>query len=89
MFRLYAPCCVCGAARMAAMGLKVFIDRIEMLQQLKSIVEQSGRGRGKLSLVVNLDGEEEAEINLAESYNLNTNTRSAIKSLPGVLVQDI
>ena len=73
----------------AAMGLRIFVEKPEILPQLKSVIEQGGRGRGRVSLVLTLNNDDEAEIDLPETYQLNTAIRAAVKSLPGIQVQDI
>jgi len=65
------------------------VEKPEILPQLKSVIEQGGRGRGRVSLVLTLNEDDEAEINLPETYQLNTAIRAAVKSLPGIQVQDI
>ncbi len=73
----------------AAMGLRIFVEKPEILPQLKSVIEQGGRGRGKVSLVLTLTKDDEAEIDLPHTYQLNAAIRAAVKSLPGIQVQDL
>jgi DNA polymerase-3 subunit alpha len=73
----------------AAAGLRLFLKDTRPVDNLKSILAREGRGRGKISLVLGLDGGEEVEMELPDTYRLSPGARQALKSLPGVVVQDV
>jgi DNA polymerase-3 subunit alpha len=77
------------AAANAAAGLRVYLQSPDPLPHLKSILAREGRGRGKVSVVLDLDHGEEVEMELPDSYKLSPNARQALKSIPGVVVQDV
>ncbi|WP_027288997.1 DNA polymerase III subunit alpha [Rhodovibrio salinarum] len=77
------------AAANAAAGLRVYLHTPDPLPHLKSILAREGRGRGKVSVVLDLDHGEEVEMELPDSYKLSPNARQALKSIPGVVVQDV
>ena len=73
----------------AAAGLRVYVTDEKPLAHLKSILEREGRGRGRISVVLGLEHGEEVEMELPQGYKLSPNARQALKSLPGVVVQDV
>jgi DNA polymerase-3 subunit alpha len=77
------------AAAKAAAGLRVYLKDPAPLPHLKSILAREGKGRGKISVVLGLEHGEEVEMELPEGYRLSPNARQALKSLPGVVVQDV
>jgi DNA polymerase-3 subunit alpha len=74
----------------AAAGLRIFLREPEALESIKSIIQRDGRGKGKVSLVLELDRAREVEMTLPGSWMISAGTRQAIKSIPHVVdVQDV
>jgi DNA polymerase III subunit alpha len=60
------------------------------LPSLKSILDRQGRGRGKISLVLDIGPAREVEIAVPGAWAINAAARAAIKAIPGVEdVQDV
>jgi DNA polymerase III subunit alpha len=56
----------------------------------KQVMQRQGRGRGKMSLVLELDRAREVEMSVPGDWAISAATRAAIKAIPGVVeVQDI
>jgi len=72
-----------------AAGLRIHLRDESPLPQLKTILQRESRGRGTVSVVLDLDGDEEVEMALPGRYRLSTGARRALKALPGVSVQDV
>jgi len=77
------------AAAQAARGLKIFTASGEAFASLKSILAQDQRGKGRVAIVLDLEGGEELEMELPDTYRLSPACRQAIKGLPGLTVQDL
>ena len=74
----------------AAAGLRIFLREPEALDGIKTIIQRDGRGKGKVSLVLELDRAREVEVTLPGTWMISAGTRQAIKSLPRVVdVQDV
>jgi len=76
------------AAR-ATGGLKLFVQQTAPLASVKHLLAQEAPGRGKVFLVLDLDEDQEVELELSERRRLSAATRQALKSIPGVMVQDL
>jgi DNA polymerase-3 subunit alpha len=72
----------------AAAGLKIYLRDRSPLNHVRSLLAREGRGRARVSLVLDLDNGREVEIELPEGYRLSAGVRQAVKALPGVVVQD-
>jgi DNA polymerase-3 subunit alpha len=73
----------------AAAGLRVFLGEARALTHLKSLFGREGGGRGRVSVVVDLD-DSEVEIAIPGGFRVDPRMRAAVKSLPGVVdVHDI
>ncbi len=77
------------AAANAAQGIKVFVNDPEPLSALKALLERQGRGRGRISVVLDLAPGEELEFELEGGFNLTPDSRRAMKNLAGLVVEDI
>ncbi len=77
------------AAAQAAQGLKVYASSAEPLESLKGLLAREGRGRGRVAVVLDIEGGEELEFELPETYRLTADGRKAIKGLAGLVVQDL
>ncbi len=78
-----------GAAAVAGLGLRVILRGPEPLTSLKSLLDRESRGRGRIALVLDLDDGREVELDLPGGYRLSPAARQAIKSVPGVTVQEV
>ncbi len=82
-----------AAVAQAGAGLKVFLGDARPLDSLKSVLARDRRGRGRVSLVLDLadckeTGRGEVEIELEGRYRLSPEIRRAIKAIPGLEVQE-
>ncbi|WP_207478820.1 DNA polymerase III subunit alpha [Arenibaculum pallidiluteum] len=68
----------------AAEGLQIVLQRPDAVAPLRGLLDKIGRGRGKVSILVELDPLKEAEIALQGGYAISARSRAAIKALPGV-----
>jgi DNA polymerase-3 subunit alpha len=68
----------------AAEGLQIILNEPAAAPHLRNILEQIGRGRGKISILVDVGGLREAEIALPGAYAVSAKGRAAIKAIPGV-----
>jgi len=75
------------AAR-AAQGLRVFLSAAGPLDAIRGLLEREGKGRGKVVLLLDLDGRQEVEVELPGGFRLSPAARQAIKAIPGVVTQD-
>jgi DNA polymerase-3 subunit alpha len=74
----------------AGKGLRVHLDRADGLEALKRAVERGKRGRGRLSLVLDIDPGQSVEIALPGAYAISAEMRAAIGAVPGVVaLQDL
>ncbi len=72
-----------------AAGLKIFVQEPSPVEQLKEVLERDRRGRGRVTMVLTLEEEREVEIDLPGGYALSPSCRQSIKSLPGLIVEDL
>ncbi|MDX1711695.1 MAG: DNA polymerase III subunit alpha [Rhodovibrionaceae bacterium] len=77
------------AAQHAAAGMKVYLGDRQPLETLRSVLARDQKGRGKVSLVINLSDGQEVEMELPGGYRLSPNVRQAIKAISGITVQDL
>ena len=73
------------AAAEAAMGLTVYLRDDEPLQSLRAVIDQQGRGRGKVRLIMPIGSNREVEIALPGVYAISPSTRAAVRAIPGVV----
>ena len=75
--------------RMAATvspGLRIVVDNPEPLPRLRKMLTESGRGKGRVDLVLKLGGgDREAILRLRDSYALGAELRSRLRAEPGIL----
>jgi DNA polymerase-3 subunit alpha len=76
-------------AQHAAAGLKVYLSERQPLETLRSVLARDQKGRGKVSLVLNLSDGQEVEMELPGGYRLSPNVRQAIKAISGLSVHDL
>ncbi|HUC71387.1 MAG TPA: DNA polymerase III subunit alpha, partial [Stellaceae bacterium] len=73
----------------AAAGLRVFLGEARALAHLKNLFARDGNGRGRVSVVLDLD-DSEVEIAIPGGFRVDPRMRAAVKSLPGIVdVHDI
>jgi DNA polymerase-3 subunit alpha len=72
----------------AARGIRVFLDDVGPLNSIRSLLERDGKGRGKVVLLLDLEGKQEVEVKLPGGYRLSPSASQAIKAIPGVVTQD-
>jgi DNA polymerase-3 subunit alpha len=68
----------------AAEGLQVVLRDADAVPPLRGILDQIGRGRGRISIIVETDPMKEVEVQLPGAYAVSARSRAAIKSLAGV-----
>ncbi len=74
----------------AAAGLRIFVKDPAPLSSVKQLMQRHGRGRGKVSLVLELDRTREIELAIPGEWAIAPGTRAAIRAIPGVVeVQDV
>ena len=77
------------AAAEASTGLKLFLSDQAPLDSLKAVLgrDEGAAGRGCIALL-ELNGGEEAEMELPGTYQISSRLRQAIKAIPGLVVQE-
>jgi DNA polymerase-3 subunit alpha len=71
----------------AAKGLLIRVGSEAPLEPLKAVLARqgSGRGRGQVRLITEIDLQTEVEIGLGEHYLISPAILSAVRSIPGIL----
>ncbi len=78
------------AAAQTDAGLKLYMNNDKPLENLKSVLERdAARGKGRVSLVLDLDDGQELEVELPGAYQISPLVRQAIKAIPGLIVEDV
>ena len=79
------------AVSAAATEIRVFLRDAGPLESLKSVLARdgAGQGRGRISFVLGLADGQEVEMALEGQYRLSPKLRQAIKSIPGLVTQDL
>jgi len=73
-------------AERAGRGLRIFLNNPSPLPSLKAILERAKGGRGRVTLVANLDnGAREVEIMLPGRYGISPAVRNAVMAVSGVV----
>ena len=73
----------------AAAGLRVFVGEPRALSSLKTVIARESGGRGRVTIVLDLPARE-VEIALPGGFRVDPRTRTAVRSLPGIIdVHDI
>ncbi|MDF1793397.1 MAG: DNA polymerase III subunit alpha, partial [Thalassobaculaceae bacterium] len=71
------------AVERTAAGLEIFLHDIAPLETLKSLIQNEGRGRGRIQVVVPT-AKGDVRIKLPEAYQVSSRLRGAVKALPGI-----
>ena len=77
------------AVAQAQAGMRIYLHDPTPLASIRSLLEREKKGRGRVTLVLDLAGEGEVELSLAEGFRLSPAARQAIKAVPGVMVEDL
>jgi DNA polymerase III subunit alpha len=78
------------AVKQAAAGLRIFVREADALPSVKAILGREKGGKGKVSLMIELERAQEAEMSLPGGWTITPATRAAIKAVPGILdVQEL
>ena len=77
-----------NAASKAADGIRLFLSDERPLESLKSLLARERQGRARISVVLELEGGQEVEMNLPQGYQLSVAFRQAVKAIPGLEMQD-
>ena len=79
-----------GVVAQAAAGLRVFLGADSAVSPLRGLLTREGHGRGRVTVVINVDTAKEVEIALPGGFRIGPGMRQAVKSIPGVVeVHDI
>jgi DNA polymerase-3 subunit alpha len=79
-----------GVVAQAAAGLRVFVGEDGAVKHLRSLLTREGHGRGRVTIVINVDAAKEVEIALPGGFRIGPGMRQAVKSIPGVVdVHDV
>ncbi|MBI3451962.1 MAG: DNA polymerase III subunit alpha, partial [Rhodospirillales bacterium] len=68
----------------AAAGLRIALNDAGAVPGLTAAIGKERRGRGRISVVVDLGSEREVEIALPGAYMISPATRAALQAIPGV-----
>jgi DNA polymerase-3 subunit alpha len=71
------------AAAEAGANMRIWLNTTQSVGHIRAILTREGRGRGRISLVPMLDGQE-VEIALPGTYPVTPRLRQALKIIPGV-----
>ncbi len=71
------------AVERTAAGLEIFLHDTSPLETLKSLIQNEGRGRGRIHVVVPT-ARGDVRIKLPEAYQVSSRLRGAVKALPGI-----
>jgi DNA polymerase-3 subunit alpha len=78
------------AVKQAAAGLRIFLRGPEPVGSIKGILGREPKGKGRVSLMLELDRDREVEMGLPGGWTVTPATRAAIKAIPGIVeVQEI
>jgi DNA polymerase III alpha subunit len=71
-------------------GLALVLGMEKAIAPLQTIAAKLPKGKSRIQIKIDIDGEEEAEIELSGRYTIPPDMRSEIKGLAGILeVQDL
>ncbi len=73
-----------AAADAAGAGMRIWLDRTEVVPHISTILSRGDRGRGRITLVPRLGVAQEVEITLPGGFQVTPRLAQAIKILPGV-----
>ncbi|MBM3486800.1 MAG: DNA polymerase III subunit alpha [Alphaproteobacteria bacterium] len=65
-------------------GLQLHLERGDPLERIRRAIGQSTRGKGRISIVLAVDREQEVEIALPGRYAISAELRAALGAVPGI-----
>jgi DNA polymerase III subunit alpha len=78
------------AASQAGASIRVWLRETAAVPHIRDVLGRQIGGRGRVTLVPRIDGEQEVEIALPGGYNVTPRLAQALKSLPGVeMVEEV
>ncbi|HQT47526.1 MAG TPA: OB-fold nucleic acid binding domain-containing protein, partial [Acidocella sp.] len=78
------------AAAQAGASVRVWLDSTEPLAQIRTLLTQEGRGKGRVTLIPNTGLDRKLDIILPGGFNVSPRLTQAMKLLPGVAaVEDV
>jgi DNA polymerase-3 subunit alpha len=78
------------AASKAGAGMKIWLDRIEALPQIRALLDREGKGRGRVTLVPKTGLERNLDVVLPGMFNVSPRLSQAMKMVAGVeMVEDV
>jgi DNA polymerase III subunit alpha len=78
------------AASQAGASIRVWLRETGAVPHIRDVLGRQTGGRGRVTLVPRIDGEQEVEIALPGGYNVTPRLAQALKSLPGVeMVEEV
>jgi DNA polymerase-3 subunit alpha len=72
------------AAAGATMGMRIWLERTEVVPHIRDLLAREGKGRGRVVLIPRVDGDQSVEIALPGGYSVSPRLAQAMKVLPGV-----
>jgi DNA polymerase-3 subunit alpha len=72
------------AAASAGASIRVWLHETAAVQHIRDILGRESGGRGRVTLVPRIGGDQDVEIALTGGYNVTPRLAQALKSLPGV-----
>jgi DNA polymerase-3 subunit alpha len=72
------------AASGAVAGMRVYLDSVTALPDIRALLERDGHGKGRVSLVPYLGPGREIEVTVPGGWNVSPRLMQALKILPGV-----
>ena len=78
------------AASKAGAGMKIWLDRIEAVPQIRALLDREGKGRGRVTLVPKTGLERNLDVVLPGMFNVSPRLSQAMKMVAGVeMVEDV
>jgi DNA polymerase-3 subunit alpha len=72
------------AASAAGAGMRIWLERTEAVEHIRTLLTREGRGKGRVVLIPRLDERQDVEIALPGGFNVSPRLAQAMKVLPGV-----
>jgi DNA polymerase-3 subunit alpha len=72
------------AAAAAGASIRVWLRESAAVPHIREVLGRESGGRGRVTLVPRIEGEQDVEIALPGGYNVTPRLAQALKSLPGV-----
>jgi len=72
------------AAAQAGAGMRVWLEKTETVDHIRTLLAREGRGRGRVILIPRLTQQQDVAITLPGGFNVSPRLLQATKALPGV-----